>query len=146
MPQSFRIKYTQFKGSWSQDVDNWMEHYLATATNDEVDNDTRKKLFQGLIGGEALKWYNALDAKTRDDWDRLKTAFKREFREIEVDARIMQKLNDLCWSFRSTGKEFKKEDETVKQQLKEVMASLVEGASSNGAHQEAKKNVVDIWK
>src|SRR5450759_4819144 len=46
MPPSFRIKYTRFKGDGSQDVDDWMEQYLATlATNDEGDVETTKRLF-----------------------------------------------------------------------------------------------------
>ncbi|CAM6128594.1 unnamed protein product [Calypogeia fissa] len=81
IPPSFRIKYTRFRGDGSQDVDDWMEQYLATlAANDEGDEDTTKRLFRGLIDGEALRWYNALDARVRADWARLKSAFEQEFR------------------------------------------------------------------
>lgn len=62
MPNVFRIKYTRFKGDGVQDVDDWMEQYLATlAANDEGDEDTTKRLFRGLIDGEALRWYNTQD-------------------------------------------------------------------------------------
>ncbi|CAM6125094.1 unnamed protein product [Calypogeia fissa] len=96
MPPSFRIKYTRFRGDGSQDVDDWMEQYLATlAANDEGDEDTTKRLFRGLIDGEALRWYNALDAGVRADWARLKSAFEQEFREVGADSRVMARLNAI---------------------------------------------------
>ncbi len=46
MQPSFRIKYNRFKGNWTEDVDNWMDQYLATlSTNDEGDVETAKRLF-----------------------------------------------------------------------------------------------------
>ena len=58
MPPSFWIKYSWFKGDGTQDVDDWMEQYLAIlVANDEGDEKTIKRLFCGVIEGEALKWY-----------------------------------------------------------------------------------------
>jgi hypothetical protein len=80
MPPSFRIKYTCFRGDGSQDVDDWMEQYLATfAANAERDANTTKRLFRGVIEGEALRWYGTLDAAVKDDWPRLQAAFEQEF-------------------------------------------------------------------
>ena len=73
-----------------------METYLATlAANDEGDDDTTKRLFRGLIDGEALRWYNAQPQATRDNWVALKAAFEQEFREIGADSRIIARLNQL---------------------------------------------------
>src|SRR5450759_1378299 len=96
MPPSFRIKYTRFKGDGSQDVDDWMEQYLATlAANDEGDVETTKRLFRGVIEGEALRWYGMLDQAVKADWPTLKSAFEQEFREIGADSRVMSRLNSI---------------------------------------------------
>ena len=96
MPPSFRIKYSRFKGDGDQDVDDWMEQYLAClSANDEADLDTTKRLFRGLIEGEALRWYGTLPQGVKDDWPTLKAAFEQEFREIGADARVMSRLGSL---------------------------------------------------
>jgi hypothetical protein len=96
MPPSFRIKYNRFKGDGTQDVDDWMEQYLATlSANDEGDVGTTKRLFRGVIEGEALKWYGTLDQAVKDDWPTLKSAFEQEFREIGADSRVMSRLNSI---------------------------------------------------
>jgi Retrotransposon gag protein/Zinc knuckle len=96
MPPSFRIKYTRFKGDGSQDVDDWMEQYLATlAANAEGDEETTKRLFRGVIEGEALKWYGTLDAAVKNDWPRLQAAFEQEFREIGADSQVMARLSSM---------------------------------------------------
>jgi len=80
MAPLFCIKYVHFKGDGSQDFDNWMEQYLATlAANNEADVDTTKRLFRGVIEGEALKWYGTLDQVVKDDWPVLQAAFQQEF-------------------------------------------------------------------
>lgn len=59
-----RIKYIPHKGK--TDVNDWLEQYIATsAVNEEADDDTKKRMFQGLIKGEALKCNVALDLVTR---------------------------------------------------------------------------------
>ena len=56
MPPSYRLKYARFKGK-GQDVDEWLDQFSATlAANDENDPDTTKRLFHGLLEGEALRW------------------------------------------------------------------------------------------
>ena len=96
MPSTFRIKYSRFKGDGTQDVDDWMEQYLATlSANDEGDVETTKRLFRGVIEGEALKWYGTLDPAVKADWDTLKAAFEQEFREIGADSRVMSRLNSI---------------------------------------------------
>src|SRR5450759_4869205 len=73
-----------------------MEQYLATlAANDEGDVDTTKRLFGGVIEGEALRWYSTLDVAVKNDWPTLKNAFEQEFREIGADSRVMSRLNAI---------------------------------------------------
>src|SRR5450759_3255104 len=96
MAPFFLIKYTRFKGDGSQDVDDWMEQYLATlAANDEGDVETTKRLFRGVIKGEALRWFGTLDVTVKNDWPTLKHAFEQELREIGADSRVMLRLNAI---------------------------------------------------
>ena len=42
-------------------MDKRLDQFSATlAANDENDPDTTKRLFDGLLEGEALRWYNGL--------------------------------------------------------------------------------------
>ena len=81
MPPSSRLKYSKFEGGGEQDVDDWLDHFKAILeANDETDPDIRKRLFYGLLRGEALRWYNGLERGVRNDWDQLMRAFVIEFR------------------------------------------------------------------
>lgn len=96
MAPTFRIKYTRFKGDGTQDVDDWMEQFQPTlAGNDETDDATARRLFRGLIDGEAMCWYNSQSAMLHGDWPGLRAAFVKEFREIGADARVMARLNSV---------------------------------------------------
>jgi hypothetical protein len=85
MPPSYRLKYARFKGK-GQDVNEWLDQFSATLeANDENDPETTKKLVQGLLEGEALRWYNGLLPAARNDWNQLKRAFRTEFRDVGTD-------------------------------------------------------------
>ena len=57
MPSTTRLKYSRFKGDGSQDVDDWLIEFKSTALANQEEPDTRLRIFQGLLKGEALKWY-----------------------------------------------------------------------------------------
>jgi hypothetical protein len=60
MPPSYQLKYARVKGK-GQDVNEWLDQFAATlAANDGNDPDTTRRLFHGLLEGEALRWYNGL--------------------------------------------------------------------------------------
>ena len=94
MPTHTRLKYEKFKPQEHQDVDDWMEQYLAVSTaNEEAEDAVRLRIFPGLLSGEALKWYNAQEATLKIDWAALKVAFEKEFRDEGADARVLGQLN-----------------------------------------------------
>ena len=65
------------------------------AANDEADEDTTKRLFRGVIEGEALRWYGTVDPAVKATWPATKLAFEQEFREIGADSRVMSRLNSI---------------------------------------------------
>jgi hypothetical protein len=65
------------------------------AANDENDPDTTKRLFHGLLEGEALRWYNGLLPAVKSNWDQLVRAFTTEFRDVGTDSRVLRKLGEV---------------------------------------------------
>ena len=57
MPSTTRLKYSRFKGDGSQDVDNWLTEFRSTAAANQEEPVATLRIFQGLLKGEALKWY-----------------------------------------------------------------------------------------
>jgi hypothetical protein len=95
MPSS-RLKYTKFKANGIQDVDDWLDQFSATlAANDEGDVENKKRLFHGLVEGEALRWFNTLTPAVKDNWDQLRRTFEEEFREIGTAAKVMALLGSI---------------------------------------------------
>jgi hypothetical protein len=95
MPPSYRLKYARFKVK-GQDVDEWVNQFAATlAANDENNPDTTKRLFHGLLEGEALRWYNGLLPADKNDWNQLKRAFETEFRDVGTDSRVLRNLGEV---------------------------------------------------
>ena len=57
MPSTTRLKYSRFKGDGSQDVDDWLIELKSTAMANQEELATTLRISQGLLKGEALKWY-----------------------------------------------------------------------------------------
>ena len=57
MPSTTRLKYSKFKGDGSQDVDDWLTEFKSTAAANQEEPAATLCIFQGLLKGEALKWY-----------------------------------------------------------------------------------------
>ena len=57
MPSTTRLKYSRFKGDGSEDVDDWLTEFKSTAIANQEEPATILRIFQGLLKGEALKWY-----------------------------------------------------------------------------------------
>jgi len=57
MVTTTRLRYNKFRGDGSKDVDDWMGEFEATAVANQEDPDSKQRIFQGLLKGEALKWY-----------------------------------------------------------------------------------------
>jgi hypothetical protein len=50
--------------------------------------------------GEALKWYQDVPVRNRNDWDQLTTAFLQAFREVGGEARALGRLSKMIDNIR----------------------------------------------
>ena len=95
MPTTTRLKYSRFRGDGSQDVDDWFCEFESTALANQEDNETKARIFQGLLKGEALKWYQDVPEFTRSNWEQLTRLFLRTFREAGREARALGQLSKM---------------------------------------------------
>ena len=57
MAPNSRLKYGRFKGDGSQDVDDWLCEFVSTANTNQETEESKLRMFQGVLKGEALKWF-----------------------------------------------------------------------------------------
>lgn len=90
-----RLKYRKFKADGREDVDDWLCEFNSTAAANEDDVATKLRMFQGLLKGEALHWYQDVPLPVRNDWEQLTGMFLQTFREVGGDARTLGKLSRM---------------------------------------------------
>ena len=90
-----RLKYRKFRGDGKDDVDDWLCEFNSTAAANQEDVETKLRIFQGLLKGEALHWYQDLSEAVRNDWEELTTMFLRTFREVGGEARTLGRLSKM---------------------------------------------------
>ena len=90
-----RLRYKRFRGDGSQDADDWLCEFESTALANQENVAAQQRIFQGLLKGEALKWYQDVPDRIRTDWDRLKPDFLQAFREVGGEARALGRLSTL---------------------------------------------------
>ena len=95
MPTTTRLKYSRFKGDGSQDVDDWFCEFESTALANQENNETKARIFQSLLKGEALKWYQDVPEFTRSSWEQLTRLFLKTFREASGEARALGQLSKM---------------------------------------------------
>ena len=95
MPTTTRLKYSRFRGDGSQDVDDWFCEFESTTLANQEDNETKARIFQGLLKEEALKWYQDVPEFTRSNWEQLTRLFLRTFREAGGEARALGQLSKM---------------------------------------------------
>jgi hypothetical protein len=90
-----RLKFKRFKGDGHQDVDDWFSEFESTAVANQEEDETKQRIFQGLLKGEALKWYQDIPVRDRNDWNQLTTTFLQAFREVGGEARALVRLSKM---------------------------------------------------
>ena len=95
MPSTTRLKYSRFKGDGSQDVDDWLTEFRSIAAANQEEPAATLRIFQGLLKGEALKWYQDVSDRIRTSWDQLSNVFLRTFREAGGEARALGRLSKM---------------------------------------------------
>ena len=93
MPSTTRLKYNKFKGDGSQDVDDWLTEFKSTIVANQEEPAAALRIFQGLLKGEALKWYQDVPDRIRTNWEQLTNLFLRTFREAGGEARALGRLS-----------------------------------------------------
>jgi hypothetical protein len=89
------LKYKRFTGDGHQDVDDWFSEFKSTAVANQEEDEAKQRIFQGLLKGEALKWYQDIPVRDRNDWDQLTIAFLQAFREVGGEARVLGRLSKM---------------------------------------------------
>jgi hypothetical protein len=89
------LKYKRFKGNGHQDVDDWFSEFESTAVANKEEDEAKQRIFQGLLKGEVLKWYQDIPVRDRNDWDQLTTTFLQAFREVGGEARALGRLSKM---------------------------------------------------
>jgi Retrotransposon gag protein len=90
-----RLKYSKFRGDGRQDVDDWFSEFQSIALANQEDDQIKQRIFQGLLKGEALKWYQDVPVATRNDWDNFILTFLRTFWEAGGEARALGRLSRI---------------------------------------------------
>jgi hypothetical protein len=90
-----RLKYKRFKGDGHQDVDDWFSEFESTAIPNQEEDEAKQRIFQGLLKGEVLKWYQDILVRDRNNWDQLTTTFLQAFREVGGEARALGRLSKM---------------------------------------------------
>jgi hypothetical protein len=95
MVPSTRLKYSRFWGDGRHDVDDWYCEFKSIATANEEDPEAKRRIFQGLLKGEALKWYIDVPEETRNSWAEFVPLFLKTFREAGGEARALGRLSRM---------------------------------------------------
>jgi hypothetical protein len=90
-----RLKYSRFKRDGSQDVDDWFGEFEATTLANQEDPLSKRRIFQGLLKGEALKWFQDVSETVRADWEDFTNLFLRTFREAGGPGRALGRLSKM---------------------------------------------------
>jgi hypothetical protein len=90
-----RLKYSKFRGDGKKDVDEWVTEFESLALANQEEADAKPRIFQGLLKGEALRWYQDVPEESRANWDDFITTFRRTFREVGGEARAMSRLSQI---------------------------------------------------
>ncbi|KAL3687692.1 hypothetical protein R1sor_014001 [Riccia sorocarpa] len=91
-----KIRYPQFKGRSGTDPDVFLNEFKQiVVANREGTEPDYLLLFPALLKGRASRWYNGTTAALQADWAALQAAFLAEFRDLDFNARVFHKLNNL---------------------------------------------------
>ena len=76
-------------------MDDWYCEFESIATANQEEPGAKSRIFQGLLKGEALKWYQDVPEEIRNSWAELVTLFLKTFREAGGEARALGRLSRM---------------------------------------------------
>src|SRR5450759_5048146 len=112
-----RLKYSKFRGDGRQDVDEWFSEFESIALANQEDEQIKQRIFQGLLKGEALKWYQDVPVATRNDWDNFILLFLRTFREAGGEARALGRLSRITMKLSESVRKYSQRVKALIQKL-----------------------------
>lgn len=99
MAPSTRLKYSRIQGGGSQDADDWLCKFKSIATANQEDLESTRQIFQGILKGKALKWYQDLPDGIRDSWADFVHLFLKIFWEAGGEVRALGQLSLMTKKF-----------------------------------------------
>ena len=96
MAPNSRLKYGRFKGDGSQDVDDWLCEFVSIANANQETEESKLRMFKGVLRGEALKWFQDVPEGVRTDWEELTLLILRTFRETGGEAQALGRLSKMA--------------------------------------------------
>jgi hypothetical protein len=121
-----RLKYKRFKGDGHQDVDDWFSEFESTIVANQEEDEAEQRIFQGLLKGEALKWYQDIPVRDRNDWDQLTTTFLQAFREVGGEARALGRLSKMTMRTSESVRKYRQRVKALIQKLTMEIAPSVQ--------------------
>ena len=76
-------------------MDDWFSEFESIALANQEELVTKYRIFQGLLKGEALKWYQDVPDATRNNWENFTLLFLRTLREARREARALGCLSRI---------------------------------------------------
>ena len=81
----------------------------------------KQRIFQGVLKGEALKWYQDVSDQIRDNWEQLTLLFLRTFREAGEEARALGRLSKMTMG---TSESIRRYDQRVKALIQKLTTDI----------------------
>ena len=126
MPSTTRLKYSRFKGDGSQDVDDWLTKFESTALANQDETAAKQRIFQGVLEGEALKWYQDVLDRIQNNWEQLTLLFLRTFREAGGEARVLGRLSKMTMGTSKSVRRYRQRVKALIQKLTTEIAPNVQ--------------------
>ena len=76
-------------------MDDWLTEFESTALANQEELAAKQQIFQGVLKGEALKWYQDVPDWIRNNWEQLTLLFLWTFREAGGEVRALGRLSKM---------------------------------------------------
>ena len=126
MPPSTQLKYSRFRGDGSQDADDWYCEFESITTANQEDLESKRRIFQGLLKGEALKWYQDVPDGTRENWADFVHLFLKTFSKARGEARALGRLSRMTKKPTESVRKYGQRVKALIQQLTTKIAQSVQ--------------------
>lgn len=91
------VEATEFSGKEDEDVDDWLYHFERVAVANGWSQEDRFDIAPAFLRGYASKWFRSVEMDTNkpNTWKVLKSLIEKEFRPVQQEAEILDRLIEL---------------------------------------------------